>query len=59
MGIWKDGLTTEQVAEMVLRDYLIRCHQIISKDYPKIAELDPIATADHLLHLRDSKRIAD
>ena len=57
MGIWKNGLTTEQVAEMVLRDYLIRCHGIISKEYPKIASMDPIDAADYLLHLRDSKRI--
>jgi len=57
MGIWKDGLTTEQVAEKVLRDYLIRCHEIISKNYPKIANMDPIKAADYLLYLRDSGRI--
>ncbi len=57
MGIWKDGLTTEQVAEMVLRDYLIRCHKIISKDYPKISDMDPTDAADYLLRLRDSKKI--
>ncbi len=57
MGIWKDGLTTEQVAEKVLRDYLIRCHHLISKDYPKIANMDPIEAADYLLRLRDSDRI--
>ncbi len=57
MGIWKDGLTTEQVAEKVLRDYLIRCHHLISKDFPKIADMDPTEAADYLLRLRDSGRI--
>lgn len=57
MGIWKDGLTTEQVAEKILRDYLIRCHEIISKDYPKIANMDPTEAADYLLRLRNSGRI--
>lgn len=57
MGIWKDGLTTEQVAEKVLRDYLIRCYGLISKDYPKIAGMNPTEAADYLLRLRDSGRI--
>ena len=57
VGIWKDGLTTEQVAESILRNYLIRCHHIISKNYPKIANMDPAEAADYLLHLRDSRRI--
>jgi hypothetical protein len=30
---------------------------MISKDYPKIANMDPIKAADYLLHLRDSGRI--
>ena len=41
MGIWKDGKTTEEVADEVLRNYLIRCHGIISKDYPEIANRNP------------------
>jgi len=57
MGIWKDGLTTEQVAEKVLRDYLIRCHHLISKDYPKIANMGPVEAADYLLGLRNSGKI--
>jgi hypothetical protein len=57
MGIWKDGLTTEQVADKILRDYLIRCHRLISKDYPKIAHTDPTEAADYLLRLRDSSKI--
>jgi hypothetical protein len=58
MGIWKDGRTTEQVAEGVLRNYLIRCHRIISKGYPEIANLNPPEAADYLLYLRDTRRIA-
>jgi hypothetical protein len=57
MGMWKGGLTTEQVAEKVLRDYLVRCHRLISKNYPKIAHMDPTEAADHLLRLRDSGSI--
>jgi len=57
MGIWKDGLTTEQVADKILRDYLIRCHRLISKDYSKIAHMDPTEAADYLLGLRDSGKI--
>ena len=58
MGIWKDGKTTEEVAEEVLRNYLIRCHRIISKDYPEIANLNPTEAADYLLCLRNTGRIA-
>jgi hypothetical protein len=57
MGIWKDGLTTEQVADKILRDYLIRCHRLISKEYPKIANMDSAEAADYLLRLRDSRKI--
>ena len=56
MLIWKDGKTTEQVLEEVIRDYLIRCHKIISKNYPKIAGMDPIRAADHLLQLKRTGR---
>jgi len=42
----------------VLRNYLIRCHRIISKDYPEIANLNPAEAADYLLYLRDTGRIA-
>jgi len=54
---WKDGMTDEQVRERVLRDYLIRCHRLISKDYPSIANMDPTSAADYLLDLRKKGKI--
>ncbi len=58
MGIWKAGKTTEQVAQEILRKYLIRCHEIVSKEYPEIANLNPPEAADYLLYLRKTGRIA-
>ena len=57
MGIWKDGLTTEQVARNVLRSYLVRCHRIISEDYPEIVNMPADQSAGYLLHLKDTGRI--
>jgi hypothetical protein len=57
MGIWQDGLTPDQVARTVLRGYLIRCHQIISKDYPKIANMSAEEGADYLLRLKDAGQL--
>jgi hypothetical protein len=58
MGIWKGGKTTQQVADELLRNYLVRCHRIISKDYPEIANLNPPEAANYLLYLRSIGRIA-
>ncbi len=58
MGIWKDGKTTAQVAEEILRSHLIRCHGIISKEYPEIAGMTPVNAADYLLHLKHTGRVA-
>jgi len=55
--MWKNGMSTEHVARKVLRDYLVRCHRIISDDYPEIANMSPEGSADFLLHLQDSGRI--
>ena len=57
MGIWKDGMTTDQVMRKVLRGYLVRCHQIISKDYPKIATMSADEGADYLLRLKDEGQV--
>ena len=46
-----------QKAERVLRSYLIRCHSIISDDYPEIAGMAPANAADYLLHLQRTGRI--
>jgi hypothetical protein len=57
MTMWKNGKTTEEVAEELLRNYLIRCHRLVSKDYPEIAGMEPTKAADYLLHLRKTGRI--
>ena len=57
MMIWKNGKTTAQVAEDLLRKHLIRCHRVISKDYPEIAGMAPANAADFLLNLRNTGRI--
>ena len=49
---WKDGQTTEQVIEKILRNYLIRCHKKVSTEYPEIEGMDPVNAADYLLHLK-------
>ena len=41
----------------VLRSYLIRCHRIMSEDYPEIANMSAEGSADYLLHLQDTGRI--
>ena len=48
---------TDQAATEVLRKYLIRCHGNIAKDFPEVAEMDPINATNFLLHLRDTGRI--
>ena len=45
-------------AAKILRNYLIRCHKIISADFPEIEEMPPENAADYLIHLRDTGRIA-
>jgi len=54
----KDGKTTEQVVEEILRSHLIRCHGIISKEYPEIAGMTPVNAADYLLYLKHTGRVA-
>ncbi len=54
---WKDNKTDDQVAEDVLRKYLIRCHSTIGKDYAEVAGMEPAKAADFLIHLRNTGRI--
>ena len=53
----KPGMTTEQIARKVLRSYLVRCHHIITDDYPEISNMSADGSADYLLHLQDTGRI--
>jgi hypothetical protein len=57
MPVWKDGMTTEQVVRKALRSFLVRCHSLISEDYPEIAGMSAEDSADFLLHLQDTGRI--
>ena len=57
MAKWKDNKTDSEVVEQILRSYLIRCHRLVSKEYPEIAGMDPTKAADYLLHLRRTGRI--
>ena len=57
MAVWKDGGTEEGVLRETLRNYLIRCHRTIAKDYPEVENMEPVNAADFLLHLRDTGRI--
>ena len=52
-----DEKTINRKAKDLLRRYLIRCHGIISADYPEITEMPPENAADYLIHLRDTGRI--
>ena len=51
----EDKITAK--AKVVLRDYLVRCHKIVSKDFPEIKDMAPENAADYLLHLKDTNRI--
>jgi hypothetical protein len=53
----KNSLRVEQVTEKALRSYLIRCHRIVSDEYPEIRNMEPEKAADFLLHLRRTGRI--
>jgi len=55
--MFKNGMTDSQVVEKVLRSYLIRCHRIVSDEYPEIKGMEPEKAADFLLHLRRTGRI--
>lgn len=54
---WENNKTDDQVADEVLRKYLIRCHSTIGKDYAGVAGMDPAKAADFLIHLRNTGRI--
>ena len=57
MPVWKNGMTTKQAARQVLRSYLVRCHRVISEDYPEVAQISAEDGADFLLHLKETGRI--
>lgn len=50
-------MSIEEVADSILRDYLIRCHHIISKNYQEIKDMGPENAATFLMHLRKMGKI--
>ncbi len=57
MSIYKNNMSLEDVTDKILLNYLIRCHHIISKDYPEIKDMEPNGAANYLMHLRKTGRI--
>jgi hypothetical protein len=47
----------EIAAKRVLRNYLVRCHSLLSKEYPPVSSMEPEQAADHLIGLRDAGKI--
>ncbi|MBL7131248.1 MAG: hypothetical protein ISS45_07605 [Candidatus Omnitrophica bacterium] len=50
-------MSLEEVTDKILRDYLIRCHRIMSKDYQEIKDMKPEDSANFLMHLRKTGKI--
>jgi hypothetical protein len=57
MSKLKDGLTREQAAENIVRNYLLNCYSIVSKHYLPIADMKPEEGVDYLLKLRKAGEI--
>lgn len=54
---FKDGMSLEQAADRILRDYLLRCYRTVSKQYPPIADMTPEVGVDYLFKMRDTGKI--
>lgn len=52
--MWIEGMTRKQAAMRVLHGYLVRCHHLVSKDYPDVAEMTPEESADYLVNLKEN-----
>ena len=50
-------MTTEEAVRKALRDYLIRCFETVSKEYPPIMNMRPEEGADYLLKLKDEGKV--
>lgn len=47
-----------EIAEKrVLRNYLVRCHSLLSKEYPPVSGMEPEQAADHLIRLSNAGKI--
>ena len=54
---FKDGKSKEQVADELLKSYLIRCYATVSKQYQPIASMKPEEGVEHLFKLRNEGKI--
>jgi hypothetical protein len=54
---FKDGKSMKQVADEILRSYLLRCYATVSKQYPPIAGMNPEEGVDCLFKLRNEGKI--
>ena len=57
MSIFKNNMSLKEVTDKILRDYLIQCHHIISKDYQEIKNMEPEDSANFLMHLKKIGKI--
>lgn len=54
---FKEGKSMEQVADDILRSYLLRCFMTISKQYQPIANMSPEQGVAYLFELRKEGKI--
>ncbi len=54
---FKEGKSIEQVADEVLKSYLIRCYATVSKQYQPIASMKPEEGVEYLFKLRNEGKI--
>lgn len=53
----KDNTMNDKVADVVLREYLIYSHAVVSAQFPEVAGLEPAVAADYLIHLQKTGRV--
>jgi len=49
---FKEGKSIEQVADEVLKSYLIRCYATVSKQYQPIASMKPEEGVEYLFKMQ-------
>ncbi|NOR23581.1 MAG: hypothetical protein GQ542_04180 [Desulforhopalus sp.] len=54
---FKEGKSMEQAADGILRSYLTRCYETVSKQYPPIAGMNPEEGVECLFKLRNEGKI--
>jgi hypothetical protein len=54
---FKDGKSKEQVADELLKSYLIRCYATVTKQYPLIESMPPEKGVEHIFRLRNEGKI--